>query len=76
MSTQRDQQPLVIDRIRLRWWGWMLLPLIAGFALASQGWLPVGLLMVLVFGTVFWIISLSVALVILLMNRPKKEPRQ
>ena len=76
MSPQRDQRPLVIQKIRLRWWALSIVPIVLALYVGAQGILPVALFMLAVFCLIFWLISFSVALVILLMNRQPKAPRQ
>lgn len=76
MSTNRDQRPLVIQKVKLRWWGVSIVPILLGLYIASLGYLPTAIAMLAVFCLIFWLISFIVALVILVTNRQPKGPRQ
>lgn len=76
MKTPRDQRPLLVKKIKLRWWAITFLPLVALLYAGSRGWLPLPLLALTLFATIFFLISLSVALVLLLLRRQPKEPLQ
>lgn len=69
----RDQQPDMLDRIKLRWWLYAIVPIALALYAATQGWIPVALVALVIFCLVFWLISFVTALIVLLRGRSRRN---
>ena len=78
MNLPRDQRPATFERIKLRWWAVTFVPIALALYLSAMGWLHPGIVMLVVFCMVFWLISFGVALVMLILARRRqaKERKQ
>lgn len=69
----RDQQPAMLDRIKLRWWLYAIVPIALALYASAVGWIPVALVALVIFCFIFWLISFITALFVLLLGRRRRD---
>jgi hypothetical protein len=73
MTPQRPK-PVMITQVNFVWYPLTLLPILALGYGALMNWVPAWLLVIAVFGLLFWVFSLAFAIYSLFAKR--SEPRQ